>query len=52
MFEFQLFEDYLDKYISEIEMKNPSQIKKDYEQFKKYYFELNADDRRERRFLE
>ncbi len=52
MFEFQVFENYLDKYISEMDTKAEKEIRKDYEDFKKYYFELNEDDRRERYFLE
>ena len=52
LFEFQIFEDYLDGYIADINNKSTKQISKDYEEFRKYYFELNGDDRRERVFLE
>ena len=52
LFEFQLFENYLDKYISEIDQKSNQELQNDYREFKKYYFELNADDKREKAFLE
>ncbi len=52
MFEFQSFEDYLDEYIVTMNKKSKKQISYDYEEFRKYYFELNGDDKRERIFLE
>ena len=52
LLEFHIFEDYLDGYIADINNKSTKQISKDYEEFRKYYFELNGDDRRERVFLE
>lgn len=51
-FEFINFENYLDHYISNIENKTSGEIKRDYEIFYRYYFELNSDERRERYFLE
>lgn len=52
LFEFQRFETYLDKYISEIDKKTRGEIQKDYLEFKKFYFDWNEDDKRERVFLE
>ena len=52
LFEFQRFETYLDKYISEMDKKTRREIQKDYLEFKKYYFDWNEDDKRERVFLE
>lgn len=52
LFDFQSFEDYLDEYIATMENKSRAEINKDYEEFRKYYFELNGDEKRERAFLE
>jgi len=35
-----------------MENKSRAEINKDYEEFRKYYFELNGDEKRERAFLE
>lgn len=52
LFEFVSFEKYLDLYISQIDQKTKEEIRKDYLEFKKYYFDLNSDVRRERYFFE
>ena len=52
LFEFVSFEKYLDMYIAQIDQKTKQEIQRDYVEFKKYYFELNSDELRERYFFE
>jgi len=52
LFEFVSFEKYLDMYIAQIDQKTKQEIQRDYLEFKKYYFELNSDVRREKYFFE
>ncbi|MCB1176969.1 MAG: hypothetical protein KDK36_05260, partial [Leptospiraceae bacterium] len=49
-FQFMLFEDYLDNYLSEVHKRKLIQQKKDYKKFKLYYFNYNKDPQREEYF--
>lgn len=49
--EFIDFEEYLDKYIENMDSYSTTKIKKDFREFNKYYFHLNRDPERKVHFL-